>query len=173
MIIRDKFWISGYIIGFGLGVIPTAIASSDTTQEIKTEYYRVVGNKVDGNTFLGWRQYENSCIGCHGPGGSGSNIAPDLTVSVGYLSPVEFETKVLERYLITIPGGEIQDETRTALRETILAEIRKQELREQGELAMPQWKHNPAVKERIKSLYSYLKARADGVLGLERLELLK
>ena len=172
MINRNTFWILGCMIA--LGIIPAAaIASPDATQEVKTEYYHVIGNEVDGNTFLGWRQYEHSCIGCHGPGGSGSDIAPDLTVSLSRLSPAEFETKVLHRYMIAIPGDEINDSSRTAVREAILAEISKQELRDQGEPAMPQWKNNPAVLERVKNLYSYLKARADGVIGTERLELLK
>lgn len=158
---------------FAIGIIPVAIASEGTAQESKTEYYHVIGNKVDSNTFLGWRQYESACISCHGPGATGSDIAPDLTASIKQYGPVEFETKVLERYLIDIPGGEIKDSTRTAYREWILAEISKQEMRDEGELAaMPQWKHNPAVKERIQGLYGYLKARADGVLGTGRPELL-
>ena len=156
-----------------IGIFPAAIASEGTAQESKTEYYHVIGNKVDGNTFLGWRQYESACISCHGPGATGSDIAPDLTASINRYTPLEFETRVLERYLINIPGDEMKDSTRTAYREWIRAEISKQEMRDEGDLAtMPQWKHNPAVKERIQGLYGYLKARSDGVLGPDRPELL-
>ena len=70
-----------------LGIIPVAIASEGTAQESKTEYYHVIGNKVDGNTFLGWRQYESACINCHGPGATGSDTAPDLTASIKRYSP--------------------------------------------------------------------------------------
>jgi hypothetical protein len=157
-----------------MGIIPVALAVSETEQESKTEYYHVVGNKVDGNTFLGWRQYESACISCHGTGATGSDIATDLTTRISYYNPVEFETKVLQRYVISIPGDEIKDSTRTAFRESILAEISKKEMRDRGELeTMPQWHHNPAVKERIQGLYGYLKARSDGAIGPDdRLEIL-
>jgi mono/diheme cytochrome c family protein len=168
LVYTNKLLMFFCILGLG-----SMIQAADTHEEIKTEHYRVIGNQVDGHTFLGWLQYNSACISCHGPGGSGTEIAPDLTASIRSYNPTEFEAKVLQRYTVTIPGDEIKDTTRTAYREAILAEISKQEMRDAGELeTMPMWKHDPAVSERIQALYSYLKARSDDVIGPDRIELL-
>jgi hypothetical protein len=142
-------------------------------KEAQTEYYHVVGNKVDRQTFLGWNLYNDTCVGCHGAGATGTSMAPDLTVSVARMSPMEFKTKVLKRYLIDVPTEEIRSDDRTALRRALIAEIEKQKARESGGTVMPRWEHNPIVRERVQYIYRYLKARADGVLGPDRPELLK
>jgi len=139
----------------------------------KTQYYHVEGNRVDQQTFLGWNLFHDTCVGCHGAGGTGTAMAPDLTASVARMSPVEFETKVLQRYLISLPKEEAMSDDRTALRRAMIAEINKQQSRESGGAVMPKWEHNPMVRERIQDIDRYLKARADGVLGAGKPELMK
>ena len=145
------------------------IGNGDT----ETEYYHVAGNKVDQRTFLGWNLFNDACVGCHGAGGTGTAMAPDLTVSVARMSPVEFETKVLQRYLISLPEEEAVSDDRTALRRALIAEINKQQARESGGTVMPKWEHNPIVRERVQDIYRYLKARADGILGAGKPELMR
>ena len=65
------------------------------------------------------------------------------------------------------------DDWRT-MEQALFEEIIRQEKRDQGELAnMPRWEYNPMVKEHIKNLYRYLKARADGAIGPDKPGLLK
>lgn len=139
----------------------------------RTEFYHVIGNKIDQQTFLGWSLYNDTCVGCHGTGATGTAMAPDLTTSVDRMTPLEFETKVLRRYLIDLPSDEAMSDNRTALRRALVAEIEKQKARDSGGAVMPRWEHNPLVRERVQDIYRYLKARADGVLGPERPGLLK
>lgn len=138
-----------------------------------TQFYRVDGNRVDQQTFLGWNLYHNTCVGCHGVDATGTSMAPDLTVSVAHMSPLEFQTKVLQRYLISLPQAEAAADDRTALRRALIAEINKQQARDSGATAMPRWEHNPVVKQRVQDIYRYLRARADGALGTGKPELLK
>ncbi|MEX2524754.1 MAG: cytochrome c [Gammaproteobacteria bacterium] len=141
---------------------------------VKSTFYHVDGNKVDERTFLGWSLFHSTCVGCHGTGASGTSMAPDLTASVQQMSPVAFENKVLQRYMISLPQDEVTGDDQTALRMALIDEIRKEEARQSGETpSMPEWKNSPVVKERVGNLYRYLKARADGVLGPDRPELLK
>lgn len=156
----------GLLILLSVGLINSPLAGEKSSSSIITEYYWVEDGKVDASTFIGWSLFHNTCVGCHGVGGVGSELAPDLTKSISSLSPVEFTTKVFHR--VSMPVGD-----RTDMTNAIMAEVRKGELRDSGELEkMPQWKNNPLVKAHVLNIYGYLKARHDGVIGPERPELM-
>lgn len=167
---RNRSRIMPFSILAVCGLFSMAVAAAGET---RTEFYHVIGNRVDQQTFLGWNLYNDTCVGCHGAGATGTAMAPDLTVSVARMSPLEFETKVLQRYLINLPRDEAMTDDRTALRRALIAEIGKQQARDSGGAVMPRWEHNPLVRERVQDIYRYLKARADGVLGPEHPGLLK
>lgn len=148
-------------------------AFANEAEGAETEYYRVENGNVDPGTFLGWSMYHDTCVTCHGVGGSGSEIAPDLTKSIEKYSFKKFQNWVLKRYLVTLPADAVSAENTTLVRDAMLAEIAKAESKEPGTIDMPKWGANPVVKSRIRNIYSYLKARADGVLGPDRPGVLK
>jgi len=148
----------GLGILLSIGLANLALADENSSSRIVTEYYWIEDGKVDASTFIGWSLFHNTCVSCHGVGGVGSELAPDLTKSLSRLSLVEFTTKVFHRYSISVGD-------RTDMINAIMAEVRKDEKRDSGELErMPQWKYNPIVKAHILNIYGYLKARHDGVI---------
>lgn len=147
----------------------SAMASGNADGEISTEYYKVIDNKVDPETFIGWRVYHNVCVECHGVGGTGTDVAPDLTQSIKKLSPEEFRIKVLHTYAVRYT----LDDWRT-MEQAMYEEIIKQEQRDRGMLeTMPRWQYNPAVRENIQNIYRYLRARSDGAIGDKKPGILK
>ncbi len=130
-------------------------------------------DQVDSETFVGWRLYHDTCVTCHGVGGVGSDLAPDLTESVQRLSEKEFELKVLNRYLLEVPVEESRAESRAIVRDAFLKEIQKHELGEETGMPMPEWKHNPIVADHIEYVYRYLKARSTGAIGPGKPEIMK
>lgn len=136
-------------------------------------YYKVVDGKVDPDTFVGWRLFHHACVRCHNVGATGSDIAPNLVEKVKTMSKYEFSIKVLERYAVSVTHSEAVAEDRTAIRNSIIEEIVKSERAKEGEVVMPAWENNPIVKEHIFLIYNYLRARADGVLGEGRPEILR
>lgn len=156
----------GLLILLSAGLITSPLADEESSSTVVTEYYWVIDGKVDASTFIGWSLFHNTCVDCHGVGGVGSELAPDLTQSVEKLSPVEFTTKVFHRY--SMPVGD-----RTDMTNAIMAEVMKDQQRDSGELEkMPKWKNNPLVRAHVLNIYGYLKARHDGVIGPERPELM-
>ena len=140
--------------------------------DASTEFYHVVGNQVDVRTFAGWKLFHDTCVNCHGVGGTGSSLAPDLTASIKRFSPAEFDLKVLNRYLIVVPSDEAGSESGAAVRQAFITELAREDSRRRDEQSMPMWKNDPAVRENIANIYRYLKARSDGVLGPDRPEIL-
>jgi Cytochrome C oxidase, cbb3-type, subunit III len=146
-----------------------ALADGNTSQEVKTEHYQAVNGKVDAATFIGWSMYHNACVNCHGVGGVGSDMAPDLTEIADRLSPEQFRLKVMHNTIVRFTGDDWRN-----MEQAMFEEIAKQEKRDTGELeTMPRWKHNPAVTANIKNIYRYLKARADGAIGAKKPGILK
>jgi len=144
------------------GLVNFSLADENSSSRVVTDYYWVEDGKVDAATFIGWSLFHNACVGCHGVGGVGTDIAPDLTESIAGLTPAEFRTKVFHRY--SIPVGD-----RTDMTNAIMAEVWKDEKRASGELEkMPKWKNNPIIKAHVLNIYGYLKARHDGVLGKDK-----
>ncbi len=156
----------GLVTLLSVGLIDLPLADEESSSRIVTEYYTVEDGKVDASTFIGWSLFHTTCVGCHGVGGVGTELAPDLTQSISGLTPVEFTTKVFHRY--SMPVGD-----RTDMTNAIMAEVRKDEMRDSGELErMPKWKNNPLVRAHVLNIYGYLKARHDGVIGPDRPELM-
>lgn len=138
-----------------------SLASDGTQKEFSTEYYEVVDGKVDPATFVGWSVFHHACVNCHGIGGVGSELAPNLTESVNRMSPEEFRIKVLHQYAINFTTDDWRD-----MEQAMAEEIQKQEYRESGELeTMPHWDNNPIIKENVQNIYRYLKARSEGAIG--------
>ncbi|MDP1535950.1 MAG: hypothetical protein Q8L95_02030 [Burkholderiales bacterium] len=127
--------------------------------------YRVVGGKVDRGTYTGWRLFHTACYGCHGVGGAGTDLAPNLVERVKTLTPRAFATKVLTSYRIVLPASEANTEDRSAVREAMLEEVMRRERGARGQIIMPAWEADPKVNPHVLDLYAYLSARADGQLG--------
>ena len=153
----------------GLAVIGTRLFAADDAPK---KYYRVENGQVDKSTYLGWWTFHVTCYECHGWDATGSDVAPDLTDSIKRLSPVEFTTKVLTRYHITLPDVEATAESQRALQEAIIQEVLRQERGEHGAIVMPAWEPDFRVKPHVMDLYAYLQARGDGVLKAGKPELL-
>ena len=98
--------------------------------------YRVQGGNVDAKTYTGWIRYSAFCQTCHGTGGVGSAIAPDLTQALKGLNARQFETIVSCGLKGNLGTG-----------------------------VMPSWKDNPNIAPYIENLWAYLSARANGALG--------
>lgn len=135
--------------------------------------YTVTNGKFDLYTHVGWKVFNMSCYGCHGVDATGTDIAPDLTVSLKTMTKNQFITKVLTRYRITIGANQIIGTDQTALMDAMMEEVLKQERAEQGEIIMPAWSKSPYVAPHVEDLYTYLKARSDGVLGIGEPEVTK
>jgi mono/diheme cytochrome c family protein len=98
--------------------------------------YSVQGGKIDAKTYTGWTRYAAFCQACHGTGGVGSAIAPDLTQALKSLDKRQFETIVSCGLKGNLGTG-----------------------------VMPAWGNNPNIDPYIENLWIYLSARADGALG--------
>ena len=141
-----------------------SLANNDTSGVVKTEYFQSIDGKVDPETFVGWSVFHNACVGCHGVGAVGSELAPDLTQSIDKLSLGGFRAKVLHR--ISMSYSEYD---RTAMQNAMMEEVMKQEKRDQGDLEnMPKWHYNPTIRQHVSNIYSYLKARSAGVIGPDK-----
>jgi quinoprotein dehydrogenase-associated probable ABC transporter substrate-binding protein len=98
--------------------------------------YTVQDGKVDATTYIGWLRYSAFCQTCHGSGGVGSAIAPDLTQAMKSLNKRQFETIVSCGLKGNLGTG-----------------------------VMPAWGDNPNIRPYIENLWTYLSARADGALA--------
>ena len=98
--------------------------------------YVAQDNKLGPKTYEGWVRFSAFCERCHGPGGIGSALAPDLAAAVKSLTKPQFEHIVRCGVTGTIGIG-----------------------------VMPPWGDNPNISPYIDDLWSYLQARADGAIG--------
>ncbi len=105
--------------------------------------YQFVDGKVDFGTYNGFRRYHSSCHVCHGPDGLGSTYAPPLIESIPRIG--------YDGYLEAIVNG-----------------IKKVSASENS--VMPSFGEDPNVMNYVDDIYSYLKARADGIIGRGRPE---
>ena len=144
-----------------LGGPSAAAAATKVNAEPVPGEYRVEGGRVDSGTLSGWRIFHTSCHGCHGIGGQGTDIAPNLLARIKNLTPRGFATKVLTSYRI-VEGGLDED---TQAREALLEQILRRERSKRGQVVMPAWESDQHVPPHVLDLYAYLNARADGVLG--------
>ena len=157
-------WATTLGILLGASFVLTLIAT-DAAAEPVPGSYRVVGDRVDRATFLGWKVFHTTCYTCHGVDAVGTDIAPSLVERVKLLSPREFAFKVLTRYRIVVPSSEAGGDDQSAVREAIIEEVVKQERGKKGQILMPRWETDRGVRPHVLDLYAYLSARADGALG--------
>ena len=123
--------------------------------------YRVENGRVDAGTFSGWRIFHTSCHGCHGSGGTGTDMAPNLVERIKTMTPRGFATKVLTSYRIVGVGPD----ERAGEREALLEDILRRERTARGQVVMPAWEGDAEVPPHVLDLYAYLNARSDGALG--------
>lgn len=103
----------------------------------------MIDGKVDAGTYDGYRRYQSHCHVCHGPDGLGSAYAPGLIDSLAQIG--------YEGYL-----------------EAVLYGIENVSHDQQS--VMPAFAEVEEVVNHVDDIYSYLKARADGVIGRGRPE---
>lgn len=127
--------------------------------------YRIVGGKVDRGTYTGWRLFHTTCYGCHGVGGVGTDLAPNLVERVRDLTPRAFAAKVLTSYRIVQPADASSAADRSAALDALIEEVLRRERGPRTLIAMPAWDDDPQVSPHVLDLYAYLSARADGTLG--------
>jgi methanol metabolism-related c-type cytochrome len=136
-------WGAG-LVAVGVALAPgLAHAQADTDVAWEDKPYEVVDGKVDFGTYNGYRRYHSHCHVCHGPDGLGSSYAPALIESlpqIGY-----------DGYLEAVIYG-IENVTQTQ------------------QSVMPAFGEVEDVVNYVDDIYSYLKARADGVIGRGRPE---
>lgn len=96
---------------------------------------------VDWATFSGFRRYNSVCHTCHGPDGAGSSFAPALVDSLKHLS--------YEQFTEIVVNGKTEVNTATQKK-------------------MPSFGTDPNVMCYLDDIYTYLKARSDGVVGRGR-----
>jgi mono/diheme cytochrome c family protein len=125
----------------------------------------VVDGQVDRGTYTGWKLFHSSCHACHGIGGTGTGIAPNLVERIGNYTPRGFATKVLTSYRIVPMSPDSGPPETLAEREALLELVMKRERQERGQPLMPAWDRNAAVAPHVLDLYAYLNARAEGGLG--------
>jgi len=126
--------------------------------------FDVVDGRVDAGTYAGWKLFHTACYVCHGVGGGGTGVAPNLVEGIANYTPRGFATKVLSSYrIVPMPDGAPAD--REAEREALLELLMKRERQSQGQPLMPAWDADDEVAPHVLDLYAYLNARAAGVLG--------
>jgi mono/diheme cytochrome c family protein len=124
----------------------------------------VIDGRVDAGTYAGWKLFHTACYVCHGVGGTGTGVAPNLVDRIGNYTPRGFATKVLSSYrIVPMPDGEVAD--REAEREALLELLMKRERQLQGQPLMPAWDVDDEVMPHVLDLYAYLNARAAGAIG--------
>jgi len=96
---------------------------------------------VDWGTFVGYLRYNDTCLRCHGPDGSGSSYAPDLTQALQQISYAQF--------IADVAGG-----------------IKSVNTAQQ--LVMPAFADDKNVMCFLQEIYSYLRARSTGAVGRGR-----
>jgi hypothetical protein len=127
--------------------------------------YRIEKGRVDRNTYLGWKLFHTSCFTCHGRDATGTDLAPNLTERIKFITPRDFATKVMTSYRIIVPSGDAAGGESSGYRDAVIEEVMRKQRGEKGSVAMPAWETNSRVKPHILDLYAYLTARADGALG--------
>jgi hypothetical protein len=141
-----------------------ALAAPATTNESSPVpgEYRIVDGRVDRGTYVGWRLFHSTCYGCHGVGGVGTAVAPNLLERLPNMTPRDFASKVLTSYRLVSPADDDSAQAREATLEEILKRDRNAA---RGQVLMPAWGGHADVPPHVLDLYAYLSARAAGDLG--------
>lgn len=121
----------------------TPASGADKGEDWEKKPYFMIDGKIDFGTFNGFRRYHSACHVCHGPDALGSSYAPSLLDSM--------KSTPYANFLEIVAVGRTTDKGGT-------------------KFVMPAFGSNADVVENIDDIYSYLKARSDGVLGRGRPE---
>ncbi len=113
-------------------------ATSAPTPDPERPYTVKDGKKVDMATYKGYLYYGDLCMRCHGPDGLGSSYAPNLTQSLKVMTKEQVENTVING---------------------------RKEVNTANDRVMPSFGTNEDAVTNLDNIYSYLKARSDGVLG--------
>lgn len=122
-------------------IVAATTVATGLADDPSAKPYDIVAGKVDSHTFNGYLRYGESCLRCHGPDGSGSSYAPDLTDSLKTMSYDDFTNIVMNG---------------------------KKDVGSGREEVMPAFGYVQDVATYIDDIYAYLKARSDGALGRGR-----
>jgi mono/diheme cytochrome c family protein len=114
-------------------------AAGSASAQLVDQYHQAPRDTIDNNSYQGWKQFELNCSRCHGEYGVGSSFAPALIVSLKDGG--------------TIPTKELFIQTVCAGR---------------PDKGMPGWCALGLEMDKIQNMYSYLKLRADGKVGIGR-----
>jgi hypothetical protein len=124
--------------------------------------FRVTNGRVDRGTYVGWRLFHSACFGCHGVGGVGTAVAPNLLERIPNMTPRDFASKVLTSYRLVSPADDDSAQARDATLEEILKRDRNAA---RGQVPMPAWGGHADVPPHVLDLYAYLSARAAAEIG--------
>jgi mono/diheme cytochrome c family protein len=153
------FLFAGLLVG-GAG----AALAQQTPKPMPGDFV-VIDGRVDRGTYTGWKLFHSSCHACHGVGGVGTDIAPNLVERIGNYTPHGFAAKVLTSYRIVPMSPDSGPPEGQAERDALLELVMKRERQERGQPLMPAWDSDAEVAPHVLDLYAYLSARAEGGLG--------
>lgn len=155
---------SSLLLGAAL-LAAAPLGSAQSRGEPLPGEFVIVDGRVDAGTYAGWKLFHSNCYVCHGIGGVGSGIAPNLVEKIGNYTPRGFATKVLTSYRIVPMSPDGAPPETLAEREALLELVMKREREQRGQPLMPAWDADPEIAPHVLDLYAYLSARADGGLG--------
>jgi hypothetical protein len=150
------------LLALALLLLAPPLLAQPSTQPVPGDYL-IIDGKVDRGTYVGWRIFHTACFSCHGVGGVGTDVAPNLVERVQQMTPRGFATKVLTSYRIIPPVSGANSDDAAALRESMLEDIMRRERGVGAAVRMPAWEFDPDVNPHVLDLFAYLSARSDGL----------
>ena len=120
-------------------VAALVLGAGSASAQVNDAYHAAPRDTIDNATYQGWKQFELNCSRCHGEYGVGSSFAPALVVSLKEGGTVPTR----ELFITTVCAG-------------------------RPDKGMPSWCALGLEMDKIMNMYSYLKGRADGKIGIGR-----
>lgn len=114
-------------------------AAGSASAQVKDAYHQAPRDTIPNDAYQGWKQFELNCSRCHGEYGVGSSFAPALVVSL----KADGTIPTKELFIQTVCVG-------------------------RPDKGMPGWCALGLEMDKIQNMYSYLKLRADGKVGIGR-----
>ncbi len=126
------------------GTPPATTPAATSSNDVDWDAYRRQTEAAPRDTlapdaYRGWKQFELNCSRCHGEFGVGTSFGPSLVVSLKNGGTVPDYAS----FLSVVCGG-------------------------RKEKGMPAWCELGLDQDKIQDIYSYLKLRADGKIGVGR-----
>lgn len=128
-----------FLIGAAVPASAQVKEESSTSSSYQQSVRLVPKDTIPQDAYQGWKQYELNCSRCHGEFGVGSSFAPALIESLRSDGTTPDQASFL----------------------TVVCQGRKDK-------GMPSWCEAGMEMGTINNIYSYLKLRADGKVGLGR-----